>query len=93
MYKRQDLETFRRTDPDYLMPANLAIIAYGPNAALPHYRPSKEIHSAIEKKGMLLFDLCAHYKTGTTDITRVIPVGPCTKAVSYTHLYVTGGDL
>lgn len=74
-----DLETFRRMDPDYLMPANLAIIAYGPNAALPHYRPSKEIHSTIEKKGMLLFDLCAHYKTGTTDITRVIPVGPCTK--------------
>ncbi len=75
----KDLEIFRRMDPDYLMPANLAIIAYGPNAALPHYRPSEEIHASVEKEGMLLFDLCAHYKTGTTDITRVIPVGPCTE--------------
>lgn len=73
-----DLELFRKMDPDYLMPANLAIIAYGQNAALPHYRPTKEIHSTVERKGMLLFDICAHYKTGTTDITRVIPVGPCT---------------
>lgn len=75
----EDLERFRRMDPDYLMPANLAIIAYGANAALPHYRPSKETHASIEKEGMLLFDLCAHYQTGTTDITRVIPVGPCTR--------------
>lgn len=73
-----DLEIFRRMDSDYLMPANLAIIAYGPNAALPHYRPTEEDHSAVEKEGMLLFDICAHYKTGTTDITRVIPTGPCT---------------
>ena len=27
---------------------------------------------------MLLFDICAHYLTGTTDITRVIPLGPVT---------------
>lgn len=75
----RDLEIFRRMDPDYLMPANLAIIAYGPNAALPHYRPTEEIHSEVKKEGMLLFDICAHYKTGTTDITRVIPTGPCTE--------------
>lgn len=74
----RDLEIFRRMDPDYLMPANLAIIAYGPNAALPHYRPTEEVHSEVKKEGMLLFDICAHYKTGTTDITRVIPTGPCT---------------
>lgn len=74
-----DLEIFRKMDSDYLMPANLAIIAYGQNAALPHYRPTEEVHSQVGKEGMLLFDICAHYKTGTTDITRVIPVGPCTE--------------
>lgn len=75
----EELELFRRMDADYIMPANLTIIAYGENAALPHYRPTKEVHSVIEKKGMLLFDICAHYKTGTTDLTRVIPVGECTE--------------
>ena len=75
----QDLETFRRMDPDYLEPANLAIIAYSENAALPHYRPTAERYSVLKKEGMLLFDVCAHYRTGTTDLTRVIPVGPCTE--------------
>lgn len=75
----QELEMFRKICPEYLQPANLPIIAYGENAALPHYRPSKEACSAVEKKGMLLFDICGNYRTGTTDITRVISVGPCTE--------------
>lgn len=73
-----DLEIFRRIDPEYVQPANLGIIAYGENAALPHYRPTEEVFSTLKKEGMLLFDICAHYLNGTTDITRVIPVGPCT---------------
>lgn len=75
----QELEDFRKMEPEYLQPANLPIIAYGENAALPHYRPAKESSALIGNAGMLLFDICAHYKTGTTDLTRVIPVGPCTK--------------
>lgn len=75
----QELEQFRKMDVDYIMPANMAIIAYGSNAALPHYRPTKEEHALVNREGMLLFDICAHYRTGTTDITRVIPVGPCSK--------------
>ena len=75
----QTLERCRRLDPEYLEPANLAIIAYGENAALPHYRPRKEAHSVLQPEGMLLFDICAHYLTGTTDLTRVIPLGPCTE--------------
>lgn len=75
----QELEEFRKLAPDYIQPANLPIIAYGENAALPHYRPTKESSAAVGRTGMLLFDICAHYKTGTTDMTRVIPVGPCTE--------------
>ena len=74
-----DLEIFRKMDPEYVQPANLGIIAYGENAALPHYRPTEEVFSELKPEGMLLFDICAHYLTGTTDITRVIPLGPVTE--------------
>ena len=75
----RDLEIFRKMDPEYVQPANLGIIAYGENAALPHYRPTEEVFSELKPEGMLLFDVCAHYLTGTTDITRVIPLGPVTE--------------
>lgn len=75
----QELEMFRKMEPEYIQPGNLPIIAYGENAALPHYRPTQESNTAVQREGMLLFDICAHYKTGTTDLTRVIPVGPCTE--------------
>ena len=74
-----DLEIVRKMDPEYVQPANLGIIAYGENAALPHYRPTEEVFSTLKPEGMLLFDVCAHYLTGTTDITRVIPLGPVTE--------------
>lgn len=72
------LEGFREMDPDYLMPANVHIIAYGSNAAIVHYRPKPGKDTELKKEGILLFDVCAHYRTGTTDLTRVIPLGPVT---------------
>lgn len=74
----QKLEDFRQTSPYYLQPANIPIVGYGPNAALPHYRPSKTMTSPIEPKGFLLFDVCAHYLCGTTDLTRTVAVGDLT---------------
>ncbi len=69
------LEDFRRTEPLYLQPANIPIIGYGENAALPHYRPSKMTTSVVKPEGFLLFDVCAHYLCGTTDLTRTVAVG------------------
>ncbi len=74
----QKLEDFRQTSPYYLQPANIPIVGYGANAALPHYRPSKTMTSPIEPKGFLLFDVCAHYLCGTTDLTRTVSVGDLT---------------
>ncbi|MEL7567693.1 MAG: M24 family metallopeptidase [Dehalobacterium sp.] len=72
----QAVETFRRMDPLYLQPGNLPIIASGKNAALPHYRPSITNTCKVAPEGFVLFDLCAQYYTGTTDITRTVQVGP-----------------
>lgn len=51
------------------------IAGFNPNGALPHYRATEESHSVIEGDGLLLIDSGAQYQNGTTDITRVIPIG------------------
>jgi Xaa-Pro aminopeptidase len=42
---------------------------------MPHYRATPEHHAVIEGDGLLLIDSGAQYTGGTTDITRVWPVG------------------
>lgn len=51
------------------------IAGFNENAALPHYAATPEHYSTITGQGILLIDSGAHYLDGTTDITRVIPIG------------------
>ncbi|ABE60269.1 aminopeptidase P family protein [Chromohalobacter israelensis] len=51
------------------------IAAFNANGALPHYHATPAAHSVIEGDGLLLIDSGAQYLGGTTDITRVVPVG------------------
>lgn len=69
------LETERRHSKDYLMPGNIPIVGYMDNAALPHYRPVKGKAELVFPEGIVLIDVVAHYRTGTTDISRTIPLG------------------
>ncbi|MDO4560712.1 MAG: aminopeptidase P family N-terminal domain-containing protein [bacterium] len=84
----QQVNEFRSMDPLFLQPANIPIVAVGENAALPHYKPQKEKSREIVPQGFLLFDLCAHYLTGSTDITRTIQVGPLSEEMrrDYTNV-------
>ena len=50
MYLVRDLEIFRKMDPEYVQPANLGIIAYGENAALPHYRTSAPSRAGVWRR-------------------------------------------
>ncbi|OHV08781.1 aminopeptidase P family protein [Kushneria phosphatilytica] len=54
------------------------IAGFNANGALPHYRATEETHSAITGNGLLLIDSGAQYLGGTTDITRVVPIGEIT---------------
>lgn len=81
----RQLEQFRRLSPLYLQPANIPIVGYGENAALPHYRPSKTMTTKIAPKGFLLFDVCAHYQCGTTDLTRTVAVGELTDEMKFDY--------
>ena len=56
------------------------IAGFNANGAMPHYRATAESHAAIEGDGLLLIDSGGQYLGGTTDITRVWPVGTVTPA-------------
>ena len=54
------------------------ISAYGKGAALPHYVTPKENAPLLEAHGLYLCDSGGQFLSGTTDITRTIPLGECT---------------
>jgi len=54
------------------------IAGYQANGALPHYRATEAGFSPLEAKGLLLVDSGGQYLGGTTDITRVLALGPVT---------------
>lgn len=56
------------------------IAGFNPNGALPHYRATEYSHAELQGDGLLLIDSGAQYQNGTTDITRVIPLGTPTEA-------------
>ena len=72
------LHTLRAAMPDFLDESFETISAYGENAALPHYTTIRGKDAVLEPHGLYLNDSGAHYKYGTTDITRTVPLGPLT---------------
>lgn len=65
----------RSARPLYLSPSFQTMAAFNVNAASPHYMPSEQEHAVIAGDGLLLLDCGAQYHDGTTDISRIIPVG------------------
>ena len=51
------------------------IAGFNANGALPHYRATPASYAWLEGDGLLLIDSGGQYLGGTTDITRVWPVG------------------
>ncbi len=63
------------------------------NGAMPHYRASAESHALIEGDGLLLIDSGGQYLGGTTDITRVWPIGTVTAAMKRDYTLVLKGTM
>lgn len=72
------LSSLRSQIPGYRGDSFENISAYGPHAALPHYSTPQEGSAVIEPRGLYLVDSGGQYLTGTTDITRTVPMGECT---------------
>lgn len=67
------------------------ISAYGANAALPHYSTPREGSAEIKPRGLYLVDSGGQYTFGTTDITRTVPMGRCSRLEKEDYTLVLKG--
>jgi Xaa-Pro aminopeptidase len=84
----QKLSEFRSQDPAYKGPSFPTICGFNANGAVVHYRAMDGSCTALDPPGLLLLDSGGQYTAGTTDVTRVIALGPPTDAQrrDYTHV-------
>ena len=73
----EKLTSLRAEIPGYKGNSFENISAYGPSGALPHYSTPREGSAVIQPRGLYLVDSGGQYLTGTTDITRTVPMGEC----------------
>ncbi|MEX3789921.1 aminopeptidase P family protein [Paraburkholderia sp. BR14374] len=69
------LTAARARRPGFVSLSFATIAGFNANGAMPHYRATEESHAVIEGNGLLLIDSGGQYLSGTTDITRVVPIG------------------
>lgn len=76
----QKITEARAKRAHFVSPSFSTIAAFNANGAMPHYHATPSAHAAIEGNGLLLIDSGGQYLGGTTDITRVVPVGQVSDA-------------
>ncbi len=69
------LSAARARRPGFVSLSFATIAGFNANGAMPHYRATESSHAVIQGDGLLLIDSGGQYLGGTTDITRVVPVG------------------
>lgn len=89
----EKLLEFRKKGENFIEESFETIAGYGPDGAIIHYAPSSSGSSKLEKKSFLLLDSGGHYLTGTTDITRTIPLGPLTDEEKENYTLVLKGHI
>lgn len=75
----EKLSAARARRPGFVGLSFSTIAGFAANGAMPHYHATRESHAVIEVPGsggtLLLIDSGGQYLGGTTDITRVWPIG------------------
>ena len=71
----EQLSAARARRPGFVSLSFNTIAAFNANGAMPHYHATPQEHAVIEGDGLLLIDSGGQYLGGTTDITRMVPVG------------------
>jgi Xaa-Pro aminopeptidase len=81
----------RARQAGFVGPSFPTIAGFGANGALPHYRATAAAHATIAGDSLLLIDSGGQYLGGTTDITRVWPVGTPSAAMRRDYTLVFKG--
>lgn len=87
------LSACRAKRPGFIGLSFSTIAGFNANGALPHYRALPESFAQIEGNGLLLIDSGGQYLGGTTDITRVWPIGQITAAHKRDYTRVLKGTI
>ncbi|HEX7437143.1 MAG TPA: aminopeptidase P family protein [Caldimonas sp.] len=87
------LSAARARRPGFVGLSFNTIAGFNANGAMPHYRATPVSHAVIEGSGLLLIDSGAQYRGGTTDITRVWPIGIVNAAQRRDYTLVLKGTL
>ncbi len=85
------LRSFRASEDGFFGESFNTISAYKAHGALPHYASTAESDVDIQAEGLFLVDSGGQYFYGTTDITRVIPLGNNTEEESIDYTLVLKG--
>ncbi|MDB5821159.1 MAG: peptidase [Rhizobacter sp.] len=89
----------RARQPGFKSLSFATIAGFNANGAMPHYRATEASHDVISTAeglaatGLLLIDSGAQYTSGTTDITRVWPIGEPSVAQKRDYTLVLKGTL
>ena len=87
------LAELRAAGEHYRGPSFDTISAFGPSAALPHYRATPEHARALGPDDVYLVDSGGQYLDGTTDITRVLAIGTPSAEVRRRYTQVLKGHV
>ena len=87
------LSAARARRPGFVGLSFATIAGFNSNGAMPHYRATPESHARLEGDGLLLIDSGGQYLGGTTDITRVWPIGRVSDAIRRDCTRVLKGTL
>ena len=87
------LSAARARRPGFIGLSFPVIAGFNANGAMPHYRATAQSHALIEGDGLLLIDSGGQYLGGTTDITRVWPIGTVSAAMKRDYTLVLKGTL
>ena len=89
----EQLSAARAKRPGFVGLSFSTIAGFNANGAMPHYRATPESHAVIEGDGLLLIDSGGQYLGGTTDITRVWPIGTVGEAHKRDYTLVLKGTM
>ncbi len=87
------LSAARARRPGFVGLSFSTIAGFNANGAMPHYRATSQSHARIAGDGLLLIDSGGQYLGGTTDITRVWPIGSVSGAMRRDYTLVLKGTM
>jgi Xaa-Pro aminopeptidase len=89
----EKLSAERAKRPGFIGLSFNTIAGFNANGAMPHYRATDASHAVVEGDGLLLIDSGGQYLGGTTDITRVWPIGTPSAAQKRDYTLVLKGTI